>query len=64
MDTVELRKKSPENLKTQLISLLKAQFELRMKSADSVGKPHEFKKLRRTIARLKTVLSEKARVSS
>lgn len=60
MKTVDLRKKSTDELKDQLMSLLKSQFELRIKSADAVGKTHEFKKIRRAIARVKTVLTEKA----
>ena len=61
MKASELRAKSVDELKSELLSLLKAQFGLRMQIAtQQLAKPSEFKKVRRDIARVRTVLHEKA----
>lgn len=61
MKASELRAKSAEELKSELLSLLKAQFGLRMQIAtQQLAKTSEFKKVRRDIARVRTVLHEKA----
>lgn len=60
MKATELRDKSKEELKTELLASLKEQFNLRMqKGSGQSPKPHLFKKVRKDIARLKTVLQEK-----
>ena len=61
MKASELRAKSVDELKTELLSLLKAQFGLRMQLAtQQLAKTSELKKVRRGIARVRTILSEKA----
>lgn len=64
MDAKELRQKSPAELSEELLKLRKEQFALRMQRATGQGvKPDQFGKVRKTIARLKTVLAEKARAN-
>ena len=61
MKASELRAKSVDELKSELLSLLKAQSGLRMQIAtQQLAKTSEFKKVRRDIARVRTVLHEKA----
>lgn len=61
MNASELRQKSQEELKQELLALLREQFNLRMQRATSqASKPHLFRQARRNIARVKMVLSEKA----
>ena len=60
MKANELKDKSVEQLNADLVGLLKAQFGLRMQHATGqLGKTSELKKVRRDIARIKTVLNEK-----
>ncbi len=60
MKTTELRSKSADELKTELNSLLKAQFGLRMQLAtQQLAKTSELKRVRREIARVRTILAEK-----
>jgi large subunit ribosomal protein L29 len=59
MKTEELRKKSAVELNQELIEQLKAQLKLRMQRATGqVAQTHQFKQIRRDIARIKTVLNE------
>jgi large subunit ribosomal protein L29 len=59
MDAKELRAKSPAQLADELLKLRKEQFSLRMQRATGQApKPDQFGKVRRNIARLKTVLRE------
>ncbi|SEI89712.1 large subunit ribosomal protein L29 [Allopseudospirillum japonicum] len=61
MKAQELRDKSVEELKEQLHSLLREQFNLRMQKATAqLGQTHLLKQVRRDVARVKTVLNEKA----
>lgn len=61
MKATELRDKSAEDLNKQLLELLREQFNLRMQnSTGQLGQPHLLKAVRRDIARVKTVLTEKA----
>ena len=56
-----LRAKTPDELKTQLIDLKKEHFNLRFQAAGGqVENPTRAKIVRREIARIKTVLSQKA----
>ena len=56
----ELRAKTPDELKTQLIDLKKEQFNLRFQAAGGqVENPTRAKIVRREIARIKTVLGQK-----
>ena len=60
MKANELKDKSVEQLNADLVGLLKAQFGLRMQHATGqLGKTSELKKVRRDIARIKTLLTEK-----
>jgi large subunit ribosomal protein L29 len=57
----ELRAKSVEELNKELIGLLKEQFNLRMRKATGqLNQSHLLKGVRRDIARVKTVLNDKA----
>ena len=59
MEAKELRAKSREELADELEKLRKEQFALRMQRATGQAvKPDQFGKVRRNIARLKTVLRE------
>jgi len=61
MKAIELREKSAEDLNKQLLELLREQFNLRMQnSTGQLGQPHLLKAVRRDIARVKSVLTEKA----
>lgn len=61
MNIVEIRDKSVEELQTQLLDLLKEQFNLRMqKSSGQLSQTHLLGQTQRDIARLKTILNEKA----
>ena len=64
MDAKELRTKSSEELTDELLKLRKEQFALRMQRATGQSpKPDQFTKVRRNIARLKTVQREKLRTA-
>jgi large subunit ribosomal protein L29 len=59
MDAKELRTKSAAELAEELVKLRKEQFALRMQRATGQSpKPDQFGKVRRNIARLKTVLRQ------
>ena len=61
MKASELRGKSPEELSSELEQLREEQFRLRMQLATGqLGQTHLLKEARRDIARVKTVLTEKA----
>ena len=58
----ELRSRNPEELQVLLVDLLREQLNLRMqKGSGQLGNPSRFKAVRREIARVKTVLNEKAK---
>jgi large subunit ribosomal protein L29 len=64
MDAKELRQKSTVELRTELLQLRREQFNLRMSQATGQAvKPDQFGKVRKNIARLKTVMGEQARAS-
>ncbi len=61
MKASELRSKDVADLKQELESLLKAQFGLRMqKATQQLTNNSEICKVRRDIARVRTVLTQKA----
>ena len=61
MNSVEMREKSVDELEVSLLDLLKEQFNLRMqKSSGQLGQSHLLGQARRDIARVKTILNEKA----
>jgi large subunit ribosomal protein L29 len=60
MKSSELRVKSAEELEQELLSLTKAQFGLRMQLAtQQLSNNSQLGKVRRDIARVKTILTEK-----
>lgn len=62
MKVAELREKSMSALNDELIELRRAQFNLRMqRGTGQLSKPDQVGKVRKDIARIKTVLNEKAR---
>lgn len=61
MKASELRNKSEADLRKELNELLKAQFSLRMQIAtQQLTKTSELGNVRRDIARVRTVMTEKA----
>lgn len=62
MKLSELRNKSEVELAEELLALRKEQFNLRMQRASGqLGRPDQFSKVRKGIARIKTLLGERAR---
>ena len=62
MNTSELRAKDKAQLDKELTDLLRAQFSLRMqKATQQLTNTSQLKRVRRDIARVRTVLAEKAR---
>ncbi|MCK0515039.1 50S ribosomal protein L29 [Anaerobiospirillum sp. NML120448] len=65
MKASELRAKSVEELKTELNDLQREQFNLRFQhKLNQLGQTDNIRKVRRNIARVNTVLSEKLRAQS
>lgn len=61
MSAKELRGKEPKDLQAELIKLRREQFSLRMQAASGqTVKSSDFGKVRKSIARVKTVMTEKA----
>jgi len=61
MKASELRNKSVEELNQDLLALLKDQFNLRLrKSTGQLNQSHLIRQNKRDIARIKTVLTQKA----
>jgi large subunit ribosomal protein L29 len=61
MKTSELRGKNGEELQKELEGLLRAQFGLRMQLAtQQLSNTSQLKKVKRDIARVRTILKEKA----
>ncbi len=61
MNTTELKEKNVEELNEELLNLLREQFNLRMQhSTGQLEKTDQLRKVRRNIARVKTILTEKA----
>jgi len=59
-NTSELTAKSVEELTEELSSLFREQFNLRMQRGSGQDvKPHNFKRVRRQIARIKTIIHQK-----
>lgn len=60
MKIFDLRKKSISDLNIELYSLLREQFNLKMQvSSEKSPNPHLFKKVRKNIALVKTLITEK-----
>ena len=61
MKASELKDKSVEEPNTELLELLREQFNLRMQaSTGQLAQSHLLRKVRRDIARVKTVINQKA----
>ena len=60
MNAQDLRKKEETDLREELSGLLREQFNLRMqRGIGQLAAPHELRRVRRDIARVRTVLNEK-----
>lgn len=60
MKATDLRAKSIDELKNEMLASLKELFNLRMqKGAGQTQKPHLVKRAKQNIARIKTILTEK-----
>lgn len=60
MNAAELREKSVDELSVELTETYKEQFKLRMQqAAGQMARHTEMKRVRRDIARIKTILSQK-----
>ncbi len=61
MNAKELRVKSAADLNKELLELLKEQFKLRMQVAtQQLNNTSELKRVRRGVARVRTILTERA----
>jgi large subunit ribosomal protein L29 len=59
MKASDLRSKSKQELADELVSLRREQFNLRMQQATGqLARPHEHKRVRKSIARVKTVIRD------
>lgn len=65
MKATELRVKSVDELNAELIELRRAQFSMRMQLAtQQLNKVDQIRKVRRDVARVRTVLAEKSKSST
>ena len=61
MKAADLRQKSTDELNKELIELTREKFNMRMQRATGqLANSHKMKEVRRDIARVKTLLNEKA----
>ncbi|MEQ9259593.1 MAG: 50S ribosomal protein L29 [Roseovarius sp.] len=61
MNVAELRDKTPDQLRDELVNLKKEQFNLRFQAATGqLENPARIKTVRRNVAKVLTVLNEKA----
>ena len=64
MQVSELRDKSIDELNEELLALRREQFNLRMQNATGeLSRNHEHRRVRKDIARVKTVLNELGRAA-
>jgi large subunit ribosomal protein L29 len=61
MNLIEMKEKSVEALVAELMDLRKEQLSLRLQkqAGETAPKTHQYRQVRRQIARLKTVLNQK-----
>lgn len=65
MNASEYRSQSTDELQENLVKLRRTSFNLRMqKASDQLGQSHLLRETRRDIARIKTLLTERARGST
>ena len=60
MKASELREKTVAELNEALLNIAREQFNLRMQAANGQSRPSQRRALRRDVARVKTILTEKA----
>jgi large subunit ribosomal protein L29 len=64
MSAADLRKKSVDELAEELVALRKEQFNLRLQQATGeLTQNHQHGRVRKDIARVKTILAEKQRAA-
>ncbi len=64
MTGAELREKSVEELAEELVALRKEQFNLRIQQATGeLAQNHQHRRVRKDIARVKTIIAEKQRAA-
>jgi large subunit ribosomal protein L29 len=64
MNATELRSKSVDELNEELVALRREQFNLRMQQATGeMAQVHEHGRVRKNIARVKTILQEVSRAA-
>ncbi len=64
MEAKDLREKSVEELGTELLELRREQFNLRMQNVTGeLGQNHQHRRVRKDIARVKTVLNQLGRAT-
>ncbi len=64
MNVADLRSKSADELNEELVALRREQFNLRMQQATGeMAQVHQHGRVRKDIARVKTVLTELSRVA-
>ncbi|TCM79623.1 50S ribosomal protein L29 [Rhodovulum steppense] len=65
MNASELRDKTPDQLRDQLVALKKEAFNLRFQQATgAMENTARIRQIRRNVARVRTVLNEKARAAA
>ena len=65
MKASELRDKSADELNKELLELRREHFNLRMQRATGqLARPHEYGRVRKDIARIKTILGEHKKADS
>ena len=65
MDAADLREKTPDQLRDQLEALKKEAFNLRFQQATGqLENTSQMRSVKRDVARVKTILNEKARVAA
>ncbi len=64
MNATDLRAKSADELNEELVALRREQFNLRMQQATGeLAQNHQFSRVRKDIARVKTVINELSRAA-
>jgi large subunit ribosomal protein L29 len=65
MNVSEMKAKSSDELRQELQSLLRAQFNLRMqKATQQLNNTSQIRKVRRDIARVRTIMNQKAKATA
>ncbi len=65
MNIKELREKTADDLRAELLNIRREQFNLRMQRAlGQLAKPHQMKDARRQVARIKMLLNEQRKAGA